>query len=53
LWATDNIKKSCSINETLIANHYQKALKYKEESSAQVKEGELREHPKVSTTNSC
>jgi len=52
LWAIDNIKKSGTVDIDLINNQFEKALQFKEEASAQVKEGELREHPKISTTNS-
>ena len=47
LWKEDNIKKGGKIDINLIKMHLEKANNF----SAQVKEGELREPPKVLTTN--
>lgn len=50
LWAEDNLKKSDTIDESLIYSIKMKAIEYESKFSAQVKEGELREHSKISST---
>lgn len=51
LWGKENLLKSDKIDEDLIRTHKQKADNYERLFLAQVKEGELRELPKISSTN--
>lgn len=52
LWRSDNIIKGNKVDDLLIETHKQKAYEFETTYlSAQVKGGELRELPKVSSTN--
>ena len=51
LWGKDNLEKSNKIDDDLICTHKQLADNFEKLFSAQVKEGELRELLKISSTN--